>query len=137
MSAPEQTVADMWALGLSPDSNVIEYARADLAERGVVTAAALRSVPNGQRVLVGGAVIHRQRPSTAGGTTFVNLEDETGHINVICSRGVWQRYRRVARGSPGLLIRGRVENSEGVVNVIADRIEALPLLHATRSRDFR
>jgi len=58
-------------------------------------------------------------------------------INVICSRGVWQRYRRVARGSAGLLIRGKVENVEGVVNVIADRIEALPLLHAARSRDFR
>jgi error-prone DNA polymerase len=137
MSAPEQTVADLWALGLSPDSHVLEYSRSELAARGVVPAAALRAVPNGQRVLVGGAVIHRQRPSTAGGTTFVNLEDETGHINVICSRGVWQRYRRVARGSAGLLIRGRVENVEGVVNVVADRIEALPLLHAPRSRDFR
>ncbi|MDQ1746347.1 MAG: error-prone polymerase [Frankiaceae bacterium] len=137
MSAPEQTVADMWALGLSPDSHVLEYSRSELAARGVVPAAALRAVPNGQRVLVGGAVIHRQRPSTAGGTTFVNLEDETGHINVICSRGVWQRYRRVARGSAGLLIRGRVENVEGVVNVVADRIEALPLLHAAPSRDFR
>jgi len=137
ITAPEQTVADMWALGLSPDTHLLDYSRSELAARGVVPANALRDVPNGRRVLVGGAVIHRQRPSTAGGTTFVNLEDETGHINVICSRGVWQRYRRVARGSPGLLIRGRVENADGVVNVIADRIEALPLLHPTRSRDFR
>ena len=31
------------------------------------------------RVLVGGLVTHRQRPATAGGVTFVNLEDETRH----------------------------------------------------------
>jgi error-prone DNA polymerase len=86
--------------------------------------------------LVGGAVIHRQRPGTAGGTTFVNLEDETGHINVICSRGVWARYRQVARTANGMLVRGRVENVEGVVNVIADRITALPLAAESRSRDF-
>jgi hypothetical protein len=28
-----------------------------------------------------------------------NLEDETGMINVICSAGVWNRYRRIARES--------------------------------------
>ena len=38
--------------------------------------------------MVGGVVTHRQRPATAGGTTFLNLEDETGLINVIVSKGV-------------------------------------------------
>ena len=114
----------------------MEYSRDALDEAGAVTASALRSVPSGNRVLVGGAVIHRQRPATAGGTTFVNLEDETGHINVICSRGVWARYRQVARTAPGMLVRGRVENVEGVINVIADRISPLPLRAAHRARDF-
>jgi error-prone DNA polymerase len=129
-------VADIWALGLSPERHVVEYARPTLSALGAVSARELRDVPTGTRVLVGGAVIHRQRPATAGGTTFVNLEDETGHINVICSRGVWKRYRRVARAAAGLLIRGKVENIESVVNVIADRIEPLSLSAASRSRDF-
>jgi len=133
----EQTTGELWALGLSPDRHIVEYTRSNLDELGAVSAGALRAVADGTRVLVGGAVIHRQRPQTAGGTTFVNLEDETGQINVICSRGVWARYRQVARTSPGLLIRGRVENSSGVVNVIADRIEPLPLVAETHSRDFR
>lgn len=133
----EQTTGDLWSLGLSPDRHIVEYSRAHLDELGALPAQALRSVADGTRVLVGGAVIHRQRPATAGGTTFVNLEDETGHINVVCSRGVWTRFRAAARGSSGLLIRGRVENAEGVVNVIADRIMPLALAADAPSRDFR
>src|SRR5439155_26603199 len=105
---------------------------------GVVPAAGLCAVPNGEKVLVGGVVTHRQRPATAQGTIFVNLEDETGLINVICSRGCWVRYRPVARSCPALLIRGRLEKHEGVINVIAERIDPLPLgAPTTKSRDFR
>jgi error-prone DNA polymerase len=74
---------------------------------------------------------------TAGGTTFINLEDETGLINIVCSKGCWARYRRVARGAPALLVRGRLEVSEGVANVIAERIDPLPITARTTSRDFR
>ena len=85
-----------------------------------------------------GVVTHRQRPATAQGTTFLNLEDETGLLNVVCSQGVWARHRRVARASNALLIRGRVEKVEGVINFIAERIEPLTLSStAPKSRDFR
>ena len=89
------------------------------------------------RVLVGGVATHRQRPATASGTTFLNIEDETGLFNVICSKGVWARYRRVGRGAAALLVRGRLERVEGVINVIADQLRPLPLAASTRSRDFR
>ena len=80
---------------------------------------------------------HRQRPATAGGTTFLNLEDETGLINVIVSKGCWTRHRRVAREAAALLVRGRLEKSEGVANVIAEKLEPLPVTPAGPSRDFR
>ena len=93
--------------------------------------------PDGERVFVGGVVTHRQRPATAGGTTFLNLEDETGLINVVISKGCWQRYKKAARGAPALLIRGRLEKEEGVINVVADKIEPLPVIKTLPSRDFR
>jgi error-prone DNA polymerase len=136
MTPLERTVADVWATGVTPDGHVVTYVRPYLDSVGALTAAALRDVPDRTRVRVGGAVIHRQRPATAGGTTFVNLEDETGHINVICSPGVWRRYRRVALGAPGLLVRGRVETADGVCNVVADRLDPLSLAAAVPSRDF-
>jgi error-prone DNA polymerase len=88
-------------------------------------------------VLIGGAVTHRQRPATAGGVTFLNIEDETGMVNVVCSPGLWARYRRVARSSGAMLVRGVVESAEGVVSVMADRLQHLDLRIPSKSRDFR
>ncbi|MBV9666091.1 MAG: error-prone DNA polymerase, partial [Actinobacteria bacterium] len=137
MAEVEQTVADLWATGITPDRSPMEFMRPWLEERGAVTWASLADVPHGRRVTVGGIVTHRQRPATAQGTTFLNLEDETGLINVVCSKGVWARYRRVARSAGALVIRGRVEKVEGVINVVAEKIEQLPLRMAVKSRDFR
>jgi error-prone DNA polymerase len=50
---------------------------------------------------------------------------------------VWQRYRRVARSSSALVVRGKLERSpEGVVNVVADHLEHLPIMVVHKSRDF-
>jgi error-prone DNA polymerase len=88
-------------------------------------------------VLVAGVVTHRQRPMTAQGTTFMNLEDETGLVNVVVSKGCWARYRGVARGASALLVRGRLERSEGVVNVVAEELTPLTVPASAASRDFR
>ncbi|MGH9054917.1 MAG: OB-fold nucleic acid binding domain-containing protein [Acidimicrobiales bacterium] len=139
MTRAEVLQADLWATGLSPDSYPTELARGKLAAAGVTTAAGLAEVPAGAKVRVAGIVTHRQRPATAQGVTFINLEDETGLVNVICSAGAWARYRRVARSSPGLVVDGRLERVETVVNVVVERIRPLILDAAggLRSRDFR
>ena len=89
-------------------------------------------------MLVAGVVTHRQRPMTAQGTTFLNLEDETGLINVVMSKGCWARFRRVAREAPAMLIRGRLERSEGVINIVAEHLSSLIVPGSTMhaSRDF-
>jgi len=137
MTPAEEGRADLWATGVSPEGHPTRFIREHLDRLGVVTAAGLADVAAGARVVVGGVVTHRQRPATAGGTLFVNLEDETGLINVVVSKGCWAAHRTVARTAPALLVRGRLERAEGVTNVIAERLERLPVPAATRSRDFR
>ena len=137
MSPVELSAADLWATGLSTFSHPVEFLRERLDALGVVSSDGLAAIEPGARVLVGGIVTHRQRPATASGTTFLSLEDETGIVNVICSIGVWTRYRRVARAATALLVRGRLERAEGVTNVIAEQIHPLQTGVATRSRDFR
>jgi error-prone DNA polymerase len=137
MDAVEITAADLWATGLSPDHHPIEFVRDYLTSRDVITAVDLPGIDDATRVAVAGIVTHRQRPATASGTTFLNLEDETGLVNVICSKGVWSRYRRVAQSASAMIIRGKLEKAEGTLNVVAEYLEALPLSMATRSRDFR
>ena len=136
MTQPEQLIADMWATGITPEVYPTALFRDRLDALGVIS----RDSQAGRRrtrVTVGGIVTHRQRPATARGVTFLNLEDETGMVNVICDSVVWARYRRVAREAGGLLIRGMLERTGEVVNVLAERIEKLPLGLRTRSRDFR
>jgi len=134
----ERLSADLWATGISTDDHPMTHFRDDLRARGVLTAADLQRHETGRRVEVAGLVTHRQRPATAAGVTFVNLEDESGLVNVICSTGVWGRFGRIARESPALIIRGILERSpEGVVNVLADAFEDLRTGVMHRSRDFR
>jgi error-prone DNA polymerase len=137
MTPVEETVADLWAVGLSPDHHPLEFVRPALDARHVVCAIDLPTIAPDRMVWVAGVVTHRQRPATAQGITFLNLEDETGLINVVCSREVWGLHRRVARAAPALIVHGRLERYDGVVNVVADRIEPLPLAGKVTSRDFR
>ncbi|WP_349898114.1 error-prone DNA polymerase [Parafrigoribacterium soli] len=137
-SAVEQLYSDLWATGISPSDHPLRHLRLDLDRRGVISATGLAKTEPGRRVEVGGIVTHRQRPQTASGITFMNLEDETGLVNVVCSVGVWSRYRRVARDSAALIVRGMLERSpEGVTNILADRFEPLSVPLNSTSRDFR
>ncbi len=137
MEPVEEAVADLWATGISPDGHPTSFLRERLDELGVITASRLSSGHGGGRIVVAGVVTHRQRPMTAGGTTFLNLEDETGLINVIVSPGCWKRFAPVARGACAMVVAGRVERVEGVVNVIAERLGSLAVAAAPDPRDFR
>ena len=141
MTPVEESVADLWSTGVSPDGHPTIFVREELDRLGVLTAERLREPRPGSTVLVAGVVTHRQRPMTAQGVTFLNLEDETGLINVVVSKGCWARFRRVAREAPAMLVRGRLERAEGVTNVVAEHLAPLPMpatdRGATVSRDFR
>ena len=137
-SEVDELVSDLWATGMTVDNHPVAHLREQLSERGVLSAEALRTTEPGRRIEVAGIVTHRQRPATASGITFVNLEDETGLVNVICGVGVWNRYRRVTRDASAMIVRGILERStEGVTNLLADRFETLRMTPKTRSRDFR
>ncbi|MBV8462684.1 MAG: error-prone DNA polymerase, partial [Acidimicrobiales bacterium] len=133
----EGVADDLWALGMTPDVTAMELAREALVRRGVLPTGMLASRAAGDRVTVGGVVTHRQQPESAAGAVFLNLEDETGMVNVVCSRGAWVRWRPVARSSPALLVRGRIERAEGSMTLVAERFEPLELGPTPPSRAFR
>jgi error-prone DNA polymerase len=140
MQPVEEAVADLWATGVSPEGHPTTFLRDSLRELGVLTARELNELAARERearVLIAGVVTHRQRPMTAKGTTFFSLEDETGLMNVLCSRGCWVRYAEVLRRASALLVRGRVEYAEGVVNVIGEQFTELRVPIRMASRDFR
>jgi len=114
--------------------------REKLEQRGVIPTQALWEQPNGRWVTAAGLVITRQRPGSAGGVTFVTLEDEVGYVNLI----VWERVAAAQRAalleSRLLEVRGQVQREGDVLHVIAQRLTNLSALLGdltVESRDFR
>ncbi|TWG97820.1 error-prone DNA polymerase [Nocardioides sp. J9] len=146
MSAMEVTLADLWSTRISTDVHPVEHFREQLTAAGIRSVGELSTTEAGRRVHVAGLVTHRQRPGTASGITFLNLEDETGMLNVVCSPGVMKAHRQAARNKVAVVIRGVVERQDGVTNLVADRVETLDtvlpgtgdaLQARQSSRDFR
>jgi len=136
----EDIIADYRALGLTLGRHPLALLRPRLDAVGWTPAAALASCAHGESVRTGGIVITRQRPGTASGVTFVTIEDETGHVNLIVWRRVADRQRRILLGARLLGVSGILQREGGVQHVIVhwleDRSAWLGALDA-RSRDFR
>jgi error-prone DNA polymerase len=139
-------LSDLWATGVTPDGHPFGHVRERLRSYGIPAIADLPRYGAGRVLTVAGFVTHRQRPGTAGGVTFLNLEDETGMLNVVCLSDVWKRHRKIATSAAAMLVEGRLERVDGVTNLVALRLGSLEQIHPEaaralaarhRSRDFR
>ncbi len=93
-----------------------------------LTAAELGLPPSGARITVAGLVILRQRPGTAKGVIFLTLEDETGVVNIIVWRKMYERFRRAVISGRMLRVTGRLQREGGVTHVLAEEIEDISQL---------
>ena len=110
-----------------------------MAQR-LLDARALNAIEPGGRkqVRYAGLVICRQRPATAAGVTFMTLEDETGFVNVVVWKQVFERFAVLVRTASFLGVTGNIQSEDGVVHLVADALwtPELRLDGAPRSRDF-
>ncbi len=92
--------------------------------------------PVNARVAVAGLVILRQRPGTAKGVIFLTLEDETGVVNIIVWRHIYERFRRAVIAGRMLKVTGRMQRAHNVTHVLAEEIEDIsPLLDQLLAED--
>jgi error-prone DNA polymerase len=122
----DRVIAEYDATGVSTGWHLMTLVRPALPP-GTLTAEALRTARHGTTVTVAGMVVARQRPATAGGIVFLLLEDETGPINVIVRPDLYEAERTLLRADPLLVITGRLERRERVVNVLARSVQAARL----------
>lgn len=80
------------------------------------------------RVAVAGLVILRQRPGTAKGVIFLTLEDETGVVNIIVWRRIYEKFRRAVIAGRMLRVTGRLQRAHSVTHILAEQIEDLSAL---------
>ena len=135
----QNIVADYQNTGLTLGRHPMRLLRRHLDRYRYVTAGQLSGMCNGQQVNVAGLVITKQRPGTASGVTFVTIEDETGHINLIVWKQVAEQYRPALLSARLLGVAGELQIEGKVIHVIArqlnDHTELLGGL-SVRARDF-
>ena len=139
-SLREDVMNDYATLGLSLTLHPLALIRPALVRRRVIPARATIDVANhGRRMRCAGLVTVRQHPGTAKGVTFVTLEDETGHVNVVVWQSLAEKQHRVLLESAVMGVDGTLEAVDGVYHLIANRLHdysaLLPEL-AFASRDF-
>src|SRR6266446_6207549 len=137
MTAEERLVADYDGTGLTLGPHPMAFRRGRLLRMGVSRAADLAAFRHGAWVKVAGAVVVRQRPGTAKGFVFLNLEDETGLINVIVRPALFHRHRLALVSESFLLIEGTLQRQDNVTSVRAERLAPLRYrLASVPSHDF-
>lgn len=124
MSTGEQVAADYRTTGLSLKRHPVALLRRRLNERGVLAAEGLEGLNDGDRTVVAGIVLTRQRPGK-GIVMFVTLEDETGTANLVVFPSVYENQRRDTLTARLMMCRGKVQKVDGVIHVIAERVTSL------------
>jgi error-prone DNA polymerase len=118
----QDIVADYGSTGLTLRRHPLALLRDKLARRGVLPTLELWQQPNGKRVITAGLVITRQRPGSAGGVTFVTMEDETGYVNLIVWNSVAVAQRAPLLESRLLEVHGKLQREGAVQHVIAEKL---------------
>ena len=135
-----ETIA--WDYGYSYHStsgHPMEPHREELSSRGLPTARELAALPDGRIASYVGLVICRQRPSTASGTLFMTLEDETGFVNLVVWKDVYERERTKILTHAVLGVTGKLQSREGLVHLVVRDVWKPKLSRrptAVQSRDF-
>jgi error-prone DNA polymerase len=123
MPLSEHVVNDYQTLKLSLKAHPMSFLRERCLFERVTDNAKLKQVRNNAAVAVAGIVLVRQRPGSAKGVVFLTLEDEYAVCNVVIWPQVLESHRSIVMGARLMLIRGRVQKSDDVLHVVANRVE--------------
>ena len=123
----------------SPRGHPLATLREALTAQRLPDARTVASMPDGRQTRYAGLVICRQRPGTAAGVVFMTLEDETGFVNVVIWKTVFDEHALIGKTASFLGVTGRIQRADDVVHLVADTLwppELDQRPDAVHSRDF-
>jgi error-prone DNA polymerase len=138
LSDEEMVFLDYIATGISTNGHPMEFMRERLSQAGVASSKDMaETYVDGDRIVIAGLVVARQHPETAKGTVFLLLEDEFGYMNIIVSKDLFEKNRETVKFSTFMVIEGRLEREDQVINLIGRRFRELKTREIiAHSRDF-
>ena len=139
LASDDQVLWDYRSSHHSTRGHPMRGLRHALRSRGIPEATRIHRCSHGDELDYVGMVICRQRPGTASGVTFFTLEDETGFVNVVVWKQVFERHAALAKTAALIGVTGEIQKADGVIHLIAKSLWAPDVAIAEqthRSRDF-
>jgi error-prone DNA polymerase len=130
-SLEEKVIQDYSSLGLSARGHPMVFLREKLLQsprvrgRAANTTAKIKTLRHGSFVVLPGLSVILQRPPTAKGTAFATLEDESGVLDLIFHKDVYERYRDVIREEPFLWVKGVLQRDGDASQVVVKGLEPI------------
>jgi len=137
LSEQERTALDYRITGIPTGPQVMQFYRERLLARGVRSSADIQGGTHGKTVTVAGAMVVKQHPETAKGHVFLSLEDEYGLVNIIIRPATYAKYKPVVDLGGAVVVEGTLQHVDGVVSVLARRLEELALFVKLASHDWQ
>jgi error-prone DNA polymerase len=137
LSEQERTALDYRITGIPTGPQVMRFYRERLAARGVCSSADIGRGTHGAVVTVAGAMVVKQHPETAKGHVFLSLEDEYGLVNIIIRPATYAKYKPVVDLGGAVVVEGTLQHVDGVVSLLARRLEELTLFVKLASHDWQ
>jgi error-prone DNA polymerase len=139
LASDDEVIWDYRSTHHSTRGHPMRGLRHALRSRGIPEAMRIHDCTHGDELDYVGMVICRQRPGTASGVTFFTLEDETGFVNVVVWKQVFERHAALAKTAALLGVTGEIQKADGVIHLMAKSLWAPDVALADqthRSRDF-
>jgi error-prone DNA polymerase len=137
LTEQERAALDYRITGIPTGSQVMRFYRERLLARGVCSSADIQRGSHGTVVTVAGAMVVKQHPETAKGHVFLSLEDEFGLVNIIIRPATYAKYKPVVDLGGAVVVEGTLQHVDGVVSVLARRLDELALFVKLASRDWQ
>jgi len=119
-SEAQNILADYRSTSMTLRRHPLALLRDRCLRRHILSAVQLQAIAHDTSIRIAGLVLNRQSPQTAKDTTFMTLEDETGHVNLIVWSSVAQRYRQAFLAAQLLEVTGRLQHQSGVMHVVVE-----------------
>lgn len=121
MQLSEHVAHDYASMGLSLKSHPVSFVRGKLSTLGIASANDINAYKDGDIIKVAGLVLNKQRPGTASGICFITLEDETGVMNLVVFKNLFDQYRKEILQSRLLMVEGKLQIEGQVIHVVVKK----------------
>lgn len=121
MQQAEHVVHDYAHTTLSLKAHPLSFMRQQLDLLQIYSVKKIYETTNNTPVKVAGLVLIKQRPGTAKGVCFITIEDETGNVNLVVFKNIFDQFRKEILSAKMLMVEGKVQREGQVLHVIVTR----------------